>query len=211
MTVNQAPEVTAIEVPDLDAALQENPKHVRFKWTATDPNEDELTYSLFVRKDGWKNWVLLEEGVEKREFEWDTTTTPSGVYQLKVVASDRKDNPPEEAMSAERISAAFPIAHDPPQVQIKVIAIEGEEAILDASAADRLVRLTSASFSLNGKKWVNVFPTAGLFDNKTETFRFRTEPLKAGTYVIVLKVKDAAGNIGCGDVVFTVKPLTGGP
>jgi hypothetical protein len=209
MTVNQAPEVTGVEVPDLDAALQENPKHVRFKWTATDPNEDELTYSLFVRKDGWKNWVLLEEGLEKREFEWDTTTTPSGMYQLKVVASDRKDNPPEEALSAERISAAFPVAHDAPQVQIKVVAIEREEAILEASASDPLVRLTSASFSLNGKKWVNVFPTDGLFDNKTENFRFRTEALKAGTYVVVLKVKDAAGNIGSGDVVFTVKPLAG--
>ena len=33
-----------------------------------------------------------------------------------------------------------------------------------------------------------------------------TEALKPGTYVVVLRVRDAAGNIGSGDVVFTVKP-----
>jgi hypothetical protein len=57
---------------------------------------------------------------------------------------------------------------------------------------------------VNGKKWVNVFPTDGLFDSKTETFRFQTEALKAGTYVLVLRVRDAAGNVGAGDAVFTV-------
>ena len=78
MTTNQAPEVTAIDVPDLDAVNLDNPKKLKIKWTATDPNEDELTYSLYVRKDGWKNWVQLEEDLDKKEYEWDTTTTPVG-------------------------------------------------------------------------------------------------------------------------------------
>ena len=75
---------------------------------------------------------------------------------------------------------------------------------IEATAASPLVRLTSASFAVNGKKWVNVFPTDGLFDSKRETFKFRTDALKPGTYVLVLKVQDAAGNTGSGDVVFTV-------
>jgi hypothetical protein len=205
MTTNQAPEVTGLQVPDLDAANQDNPKKLRFKWTATDPNEDELTYGLFVRKEGWKNWVELEDNWEKTDYEWDTTTTPAGYYQFKVVASDRKDNPADLALSAERTSATFAVAHEAPKVTIKTAGMDGDQAILEASAADPLVRLTSASFSVNGKKWVNVFPTDGLFDSKTESFRFKTDTLKPGTYVIVLRVKDAAGNTGSGDVVFTVK------
>ena len=55
------------------------------------------------------------------------------------------------------------------------------------------------------KRWANIFPIDGLFDSKTETFRFKTETLKAGTYVLVLRVRDASGNLGSGDVVFTVK------
>ena len=67
------------------------------------------------------------------------------------------------------------------------------------------MRLTEASFAVNGKKWTNVFPTDGLFDSKTENFRFQTEALRPGTYVVVLRVRDAAGNVGSGDVVFNVK------
>ena len=75
----------------------------------------------------------------------------------------------------------------------------------EATATDPLVRLTAASFAVNGKKWINVFPTDGLFDSKSENFRFKTESLKPGTYVVVLRVRDAAGNTGAADVVFTVQ------
>jgi hypothetical protein len=204
MTTNQAPEVTAIEVPDFDATNQDNPKKLRFKWNATDPNEDELTYSLFVRKDGWKEWVMLEETLEKKEFEWDTTTTPSGVYQLKIVASDRKDNPAEEALTGERLSEPFIVSHTPPAVTIQTSRIEDDRVVVEATVTDPLVRLTTASYAVNGKRWINIFPTDGLFDSKTEKFRFRTEALKPGTYVLVLRVRDAAGNTGSGDIVFTV-------
>ncbi|HEV3261036.1 MAG TPA: hypothetical protein VG013_29565 [Gemmataceae bacterium] len=204
MTTNQAPEVTSITVPDLDAANLDNPKKLRFKWSATDANEDELTYNLYVRKDGWKNWVLLEEDLEHTDFEWDTTTTPSGMYRLKVVASDRKDNPPEAALTGQRTSNSFAVAHEAPTVTLKTAGMDGDQAIIEATATDPLVRLTSASYSVNGKKWVNVFPTDGLFDSKTESFRFKTNALKPGTYVVVLRAKDAAGNTGSGDLVFTV-------
>jgi hypothetical protein len=204
MTTNQAPEVTSITVPDLDAANLDNPKKLRFKWSATDANEDELTYNLYVRKDGWKNWVLLEEDLEHTDFEWDTTTTPSGMYRLKIVASDRKDNPPEAALTGQRTSNSFAVAHEAPTVTLKTAGMDGDQAIIEATATDPLVRLTSASYSVNGKKWVNVFPTDGLFDSKTESFRFKTNALKPGTYVVVLRAKDAAGNTGSGDLVFTV-------
>ena len=69
---------------------------------------------------------------------------------------------------------------------------------------DPLVRLTEASFALNGKKSENVFPSDGLFDSRSETFRFRTPTLRPGTYVLVLRVRDAAGNTGSGDVVFAI-------
>lgn len=205
MTTNQAPEVTSIDVPDLDAVNLENPKRLKIKWNATDPNEDELTYSLYIRKDGWKSWVMLEDNLGKNEYEWDTTTTPAGTYQVKVVASDRRDNPDGEALTGERTSGSVIVAHEPPKVTVKVTGVEGDQAIVEATATDPLVRLTSASFAVNGKKWINVFPTDGIFDSKTETFKFKTEPLRPGTHVLVLKVRDAAGNIGSGDVVFTVQ------
>jgi hypothetical protein len=205
MTTNQAPEITTVETPDLDAVNLDNPKKLKFKWTAVDANEDDLSYSLYVRKEGWKDWVLLEENLDKKEYEWDTTTTPAGMYRLKVVASDRKDNPEDDALSAERVSAPFAVAHVPPTVTVRVVNLENGQAVIEATATDPLVRLTAASFSLNGKKWINVFPSDGLFDSKSEQFRFKTEALKPGTYVVVLRVRDAAGNVGSGDTVFSVQ------
>jgi hypothetical protein len=204
-TANQAPEVTKVEVPDLNAVNLDNPKKLRFKWAATDANEDDLTYALYIRKDGWKSWVELEEDLDKTEFEWDTTTTPSGIYQLKVVASDRKENPDAEALSGERTSAPFVVCHSNPAVKLKVTGLDGERAVIEASAASPLVRLTAASYAVNGKKWTNVFPSDGLFDGKTEAFKFTTETLKPGTYVLVMRVRDAAGNTGSGDVIFRVE------
>jgi hypothetical protein len=205
MTTNQAPDVTKLEVPDLNAVNLDNPKKLKIKWTATDPNEDDLTYSVYVRKDGWKNWVQLEDDLEKTDFEWDTTTTPSGIYQVKVVASDRKDNAEADALTGERISTSFVVCHTAPTVTLKVVSTDGELATVEATATSPLVRLTGASFAVDGKKWINVFPEDGLFDSKTETFKFKTDLLKPGTHVLVLRVKDAAGNTGSGDVVFGVK------
>jgi len=82
--------------------------------------------------------------------------------------------------------------------------MEGEQAVIEAVATDPLVRITEAAYTVNGKKWTNVFPKDGLFDSKKEEFRFKTEALGPGTYVVVLRVRDAAGNLGSGDVVFTV-------
>jgi hypothetical protein len=203
-TGNQAPEVTKVEVPDLEATTLDSPKKMKFKWSATDANEDELTYAVYVRKEGWSAWVCLAKELDKTEYEWDSTTSPSGVYRLKVVASDKKDNPEGEALTGQRTSAPFVVCHAPPAVTVRAAGLEGGRMVLEAQAASPLVRLTGASFAVNGKKWVHVFPTDGLFDSKSETFRFRTDALEAGAYVLVLRVTDAAGNTGSGDVVFTV-------
>ena len=206
MTTNQAPEINKLEVPDLNAVNLDNPKKLKIKWSAVDANEDDLTYRLLVRKNGWNSWVELEDDLDKTEFEWDTTTTPSGIYRVKVIASDRKDNPEAEALTGERVSLPFVVCHDAPAVTVKMAGIDGDRVVLEATARSPLVRLTSASFAVNGKKWINVFPSDGLFDSKTETFRFKTEGLKPGTYVLVLRVRDAAGNTGSADVVFKVQP-----
>jgi hypothetical protein len=200
-TVNQAPEISSLEVPDLDTTNLDNAKKLKIRWNASDPNDDELTYTLYFRKEGWKEWVLLEENYDKKEYEWDTSGIPSGLYQIKLIASDRKENAPEDALSAERISASVPVTHLPPTVTLKLAGWDGAHAIIEASASDAYVRLTEASFAVDGKRWANVFPVDGLFDSKTETFRFKTGELRPGTHVLVLRVRNAAGNFGAGDMV----------
>ena len=200
-TINQAPELTNLEVPDLDAKDLENPKKLKIKWAATDPNDDELTFNIYCKKEGWKEWVLIEENYERNNFDWDTSGIPSGIYRIKVVASDRKDNSAEDALTAERVSVAVPVTHLPPTVALKLAGFENGQAIIEATATDPYVRLTEASFAVDGKRWTNVFPTDGLFDSKSESFRFKTDALRPGTHVLVLRVRNAAGTFGAADVV----------
>jgi hypothetical protein len=205
-TINQAPEVTSLDVPNLETqASAKEPKKWKFKWSATDANEDELVYDLYVRKEGWKEWMKIEDGWAKTEYEWDTSTMPSGLYQFKVVASDRPDNREEEALTGERMSLPLAVGHEAPAITLRYIGIEKNRAILEASATSDLVRLASARYAVNSGKWMSVFPVDGLFDSRSAKFHFQTESLTPGTYVIVLRVRDAAGNTGSADAVFTVK------
>jgi hypothetical protein len=204
MTTNHAPEVSKIEVPDLDGTDLEKPEKVRIKWRATDPNEDELTYSVYLRKEGWESWICLKDDLGKREFQWDATALPSGLYRVKVVASDQKDNTTADALQGEAISKPFPISNLPPKVTMNVVAVEGGKAILEATANDPMIRICHASYSLDGKAWVNVFPQDGLFDSKHETFRFTTPSLTPGHHVLVLRARNAAGHVGTADAVVVI-------
>ncbi|MBM4069435.1 MAG: WD40 repeat domain-containing protein [Planctomycetes bacterium] len=202
---NLPPEITSLDLPDLAASNLDNSRKIKVRWTAIDPNEDELFYRVYIRKEGWKDWLNIEDEHDKKDYEWDTTTFPAGFYQVKVTASDRRDNAPEEALTATRISRPIAVAHTPPTVTLKTAGMDGDQVIIEAAASDPLVRLTEASFSIDGKKSSSIFPRDGLFDGKTETFRFKTGPLSQGTHVLILRVRNAAGLVGSGDVVFVVR------
>ncbi|MBX9680420.1 MAG: hypothetical protein K2X38_16805 [Gemmataceae bacterium] len=203
-TTNQAPEITSLDVPDLDATALDSPKKLKLKWAAVDPNEDELNYRLYVRKKEWTDWVLLEENLEKKDYDWDPATMPSGHYQAKVVASDRRDNAPEDALTAEKVSGWIAVSNEPPAVAAKVANINGTHATIDVAATGSLVRLVEASYAIDGSRWSSAFPADGLFDSKQESLRIRTESLRPGTHVMVVRVKDAAGNVGSADAVFRI-------
>ncbi|MCS7159902.1 MAG: WD40 repeat domain-containing protein [Gemmatales bacterium] len=205
--VNLAPDLTSVEVPDIEnppaeATKNEAARRWRFKWTASDPNEDSLVFDVYFRKEGWHHWVELARELEKPELEWDASTVPSGIYRLKVVASDRKDNSESEARSVERISAPFVVDNQPPQVFLRLDKWDGDYAMVDVQGLDAWTRLSQASYSLDGGKWQPLFPTDGVFDSRQEAFRLRLGPLPRGTHVLVVRIYDAAGNVGANDLVF---------
>jgi outer membrane protein assembly factor BamB len=205
--VNQAPVLGVIEIVPPEAG-PDKPKRLRIRWTAADSNEDELLYTVSLRKEGWPQWVEIASDVDKPECEWDATALPSGTYQVRVTASDRKDNAEEEALTDTRTSANFVLDQTPPAVTIKAMRLDGDRAVIDAEAKDEHSALASAMISVDGQKWTNVFPTDGLFDDKQKKFHFKTPPLKPGTHVVVLRVVDAAGNTGATDTVFEVRVKT---
>jgi hypothetical protein len=201
-TVNLAPELTRIDVPDLsegDGAARQ--PRLNLKWDASDPNGDELSYTLSIRKEGWPDWVRLgETPLTEKNFAWDITAVPAGVYRVRVTASDRQGNPAEDALERELTSEPFIVDHQAPSVSVSakgnLVAIE---------LKDELTRLVKSAYALDGGDWVPIFPTDGLFDSPEESLTITLPSgLKQGTHIVMVRATDAAGNTGSGDAVLRV-------
>jgi hypothetical protein len=201
-TSNLAPEIARLDVPDLsaaDGAVRQT--RLNLRWDASDPNDDDLSFTISVRKEGWPDWIKLnEEPISERSFAWDTTAFPSGSYRVKVLASDRPSNRPDEALTRDRESLTFLVDHDPPRVRITPKGRGAEVAL-----TDDLTRLVRAEYATDGGPWTPILPDDGLFDSPREQLTLALPDLKPGTHLLMVKAADAAGNIGTGDALLEVK------
>jgi hypothetical protein len=200
-TANLAPEIHRLDVPDvsaLDGAARAS--RMTFRWEAADPNDDDLSYNVYLRKDAWPDWIKLnEQPLTERTFAWDSTSVPAGSYRVRLTASDRPANNPDEALTRDKVSESFVVDHEAPRVTIKP---EGARA--SARLEDALTRIVKASYALDGGDWVPVFPDDGLYDTPGEDVTIPLPDLKPGTHVLVIRATDAAGNLGTGDALLVV-------
>jgi hypothetical protein len=201
-TANLAPEITRLEIPDVsvaDGAAKQTRLNIR--WDATDPNEDDMTYTLKVRKEGWPEWIRLDsEPLTDKTFAWDTTAFPSGSYRLKLTATDRPSNSADDALTRERDSLTFLVDHDPPTVTVKPEGA-GAKVVLK----DELTRLVKADYAVDGGAWTPIFPDDELFDSTEEKITLRIPDLKRGSHLVMVRATDAAGNVGSGDALIEIK------
>lgn len=207
-TLNLPPEITSLNVPDL-TSLDGSTRRTKvdMKWEASDPNDDDLTYELSIRKDDWPHWLPLNRHVPIVDKTWslDTTTLPTGRYRLRLVARDDRSNPPAEALASTRTSTPFWIDHLPPAVELEMLAATNGALRIRARVSDRLTRIARVEYCLDGGPWTPAFPDDGLFDSLQEDVSLLFEGLSPGTHVLVLKATDAAGNPGASDLVFTAQ------
>ncbi len=199
-TANLPPEIARVDVPDVasaDGATRQ--ARLTIRWDATDPNGDDLAYTLAIRKDGWPDWVKLGgDPLTETSFGWDISTVPDGTYRVRVTASDRPSNSPADALVRDRVSDPFLVDHQPPTV-----SVEAKSGGVSVAIKDDQTRIVKAAYALDGGEWVPVFPVDGLFDTPTESITIPLPDLKLGTHVLMVRATDAAGNLGTGDVVIS--------
>lgn len=201
-TANLPPEITKVDVPDVsagDGATRLG--RLTIRWDVTDPNDDDLNYTVHIRKDGWPDWIpLFEEPITEKTYAWDTTAVPSGLYRVRVSATDRPSNGPDDALARDRESESFLVDHEDPMV-----ALQPKSRGVVVTLKDRLTRLTKAAYALDGGEWVPIFPDDGLFDTSNETITLSLPHLKPGTHILVVRATDAAGNVGTGDTLIETR------
>jgi hypothetical protein len=170
-----------------------------FAWKATDDNNDELSYDVFYRREGDTAWRGLKGDLRDTLLVWDTSSVPNGTYVLKVLASDRKSNPPDVALAGELESSSFDIDNVAPTVQVGAVRRDGTRFIVPAEVRDGDSAITKVEYSIDAQKWQPAFSRDGILDGRQEGFDIRLDADASGR-TLVIRATDALGNVGTGQV-----------
>jgi hypothetical protein len=167
------------------------------RWTAVDPNGDELVYDLSFRPataDGGAegDWLQVVEDLKDDHYSFDALSLPDGVYRFRLRVSDLPSNDPDSVLVAERVSDPVVIDHAPPKL-LKVEVEKGKEGTaLRVTVQDAANPLREALYSVNAGEWKPVKAADGLLDARTEVLLI--PPGKPGDMGL-LRVTDAAQNV----------------
>ena len=165
-------------------------------WEAEDENEDDLAYSISIKREGETVWRILKEGWSDSLFAFDTVSFPDGIYFIKVEASDIGSNPPGSELKAGKISQPLTIDNSLPAITNFTAAKEANGIDISFQALDSFSALEKAEYLIRPGEWRVVFPVDGICDSKQESFKF-TAPLPANAdNLITVRVIDRHHNIG---------------
>lgn len=191
--------------PPFDGAPQTH-RIKNVSWTVANPDGDWLVYRVFYREEHESNWKEITRmgPVPLTNVLWDTGALPSGIYLVKVEASDSQANPPARALTHGRNSRPFLIDNDRPEILDFVVTVTRDAATPDRAPAVRIRgRVLDASspisrieYSVNGGDWFQVFAKDGILDATEEAFSAEVGRMPGGSHSITVRALDSDGNVG---------------
>jgi len=173
------------------------------RWEAEDPNGDQMRFRLSIRPVGEKEWKVLEDELTTTSYVWDTETTADGEYELKVEASDIPSNPPDMALTGERVSRPFFVDHAAPHIEAKA-SVEGRRVRVEGRVRDETTPVKGMLFAVDSGEWQVVLPEDGVWDSKEERFSIELS-LEPGDHYVVLRALDLMDNAGVRKVRMEVR------
>lgn len=180
--------------------------YVGVRWEAEDPERDELSYSLEIRRVGSSNWLPLVKDLKEPQYSWDSNAWPDGRYEVQITASDRESNIPEEALERTAVTDAFVIDNAKPAVQSLAVKRVAGGAEVTWRALDELTPIRQAHFSVNGKDWTRVEPENGLSDSTSLDYLLRLPEADAVPgAVIAVRVSDEFANEAVASIVIPTR------
>jgi sugar lactone lactonase YvrE len=165
-----------------------------FLWRAEDDNRDELTYDVSYRREGETAWKVLKRGLVDSILVWDTSSVPNGRYTVRIVASDTLSNSPATALNGAMESTAFDIDNTPPVITVTAVRREGARAVIAFDIRDEHSAVQKADYSLDGDRWLTMYPKDGIADSRFEQFELVLEG-EAAVRGVILRATDALNNV----------------
>ena len=207
---NLAPLLTEVSIdpPRFQSTDDKEPSStVKIKWKVDARDDDALEYDVRIRPEGGSSgeWITVTkdgEPVTGREVSLDLSTVPDGVYEVGVRASDEPANGSAAARTDELVSDPFVVDRQRPSVTTP--SVKG--ARVTATATDDGGYVHDAAYSIDGGRFRTASAQDGLFDSPKEVVVFDLpRDLRPGTHRVVLRVRDASGNLASIPVVVTTK------
>lgn len=199
---NVAPVVTSVKIAtaakdgaETSPGLPQEARHQTISWEASDSNGDDLLYDLYFRTGSQGNWILLKEKLKEATYEWDTRLVADGRYEVRVVASDARSNPPGSGRTASRISDPLIVDNTPPLIGNLDAKSGAGDVRIQLSALDRSSTLASFSYAVDSSQdWQAVLPSDKIADGPEEALDFSISGLKPGPHQVTVRAVDARGN-----------------
>lgn len=178
---------------------------LKLKWKIDNPDGDDTTYALDVRRDGEANWRPISTGkspLTAVTWDWNTETYPDGWYKLRVTSSDAAANSPDRALTSTATSTLFSIDNTRPAIERMSI----KYPLAAARAADLVNTISEMAYSVDDGPWQLGATVDGIFDDRIEELRIALpSDLSRGPHTLAVRVADAAGNVGSTSSTFLVK------
>lgn len=171
--------------------LEEN--ETMIYWKGSDPNGDKLIYDLEYKLKGEKNYRKLANNLETPYFRFKSYLMPSGIYDFRITASDRFDNPIDLSKTKTLEVLNIKYDNDSPEIFDFAVKTEGNKRIITFRAEDKLSFLKTVRYSTITEEWHYILPDDKVLDSMSENFTIIIEDEEAGS--ITIEVLDTEGNI----------------
>lgn len=171
--------------------LEEN--ETMIYWKGSDPNGDKLIYDLEYRLKGERNYRKLANNLENSYFRFKSYLMPSGIYDFKITASDRHDNPIDLAKTKTLEVLNIKYDNDPPEIFDFAVNTEGNSRKITFRVEDKLSFLKTVRYSAITEEWHYIIPDDKVLDSMNENFTILIEDENTGS--ITIEVLDTEGNI----------------
>ena len=175
------------------------------RWTAMDPDQDNLTATLYFRGEGESEWKVLEADLSANYFALNNDVLPDGKYRVKIVVSDAETNPATLARTDEKISPTFIVDSTPPLVEAIQKTEDEKTATMRFRAFDTSNSLVRAEYAVDAGPLVPILSEDGMIDSQEEFFTLTLplESMDGSEHLMTLRVYDRAGNVGVGKALWS--------
>ena len=170
-----------------------NQSTIAFNWSASDADNDELTFAVQISRDGRQTWETLVVGLTESQYRLDNADLGGGQIHWRVLASDGVNTAVDEIQVPFFLppKAPEPIIMSPADGDLFWV---GQTAVLEGVAFD----IEDGTVAENNLSW------SSNIDGNLGTGNLAPAQLSPGTHRLTLLARDSHNRVRSASIVVTV-------